>query len=132
MPSPKEGEVTLVGSGLPAVIETRKDKLEDDLDASRHAIREALEIGVEALKDMSKLADAAQNPAMYGALAEFMSSIGETAERLVELHVRKATSRKISGEKTEEKSEGSSYTQHNIFVGSTEDLQKHLGQIKKL
>lgn len=102
------------------------EQIETDFNVAREGNYEALEIAKKAMEDMLLIAQSSQHPKAYEVLNAFLKTYSEIASNSVDLQLKK----KRLQPKDQAPSE-SNQTINNLFVGSTEELQKMLENIRK-
>ena len=101
-------------------------KEETDLDYARNTYIDLIEKNRESIDIMLELARASEHPRVFEVLSNSIKTTSEITEKLIGLHVSNKQLRS-----SEQKSEAGSghnttTTNNNVFIGSTEELQKLL------
>ena len=98
---------------------------DDDLDYARGTYLELIENQKAVIAQMMELAESLESPRLYEVLSTSIKTTAEISDRLVELH----KSKKSLLEKKEYNKDPAltgSTTNNNLFIGSTDELQKLL------
>lgn len=97
----------------------------DDYHATRESMKTMITRGTDMLDSLIGVTKESESPRAYEVLAGYMKTITEMNKALMDIHKE---TKEITQAKVEEtpKEEGDTY----VYVGSTEDLQKHLDDKK--
>ena len=108
---------------LPMVQDKPEDStVQDDFDYARENLMDVIGKGQEALFDLMDVARQSQHPRAYEVLSTLMNTMVGASKDLLELQAQK---KKLLDTKPEANIE---QVTHNLFVGSTAELQKMLDQ----
>jgi len=107
---------------LPAVVSEQAD---DDVDAARTGLYDALSLSQQAVQDMLAIAQQSQHPKAYEILNSSIKTMADISMGLAELQLKKQRLNKGSGQPT-----GDGNVTNNLFVGSTAELQQMLEDMK--
>ena len=115
---------------LPAPLSKAKEKrdaaeIRDDYELSRDTYKELINTGMSSLDTLAELAREAEHPRAYEVLSRSIKDIGDVTDKLMDLQKSKIEIEKLKVDS----SEGKSTTNNNLFVGSTTELQRLLGDI---
>jgi hypothetical protein len=97
----------------------------NDIEYSRELYYRILTKGEEALEELTDFATDNPHPRSFEVLSTMMKNLSDISSQLVDLHVKK---RDLQGRKGKEP-EGlppPTTTNNNVYVGSTEELQRLL------
>jgi glutamyl-tRNA reductase len=94
--------------------------LNDDFEYSRATYYELLEKGKETLNDMMEVARSSEHPRAYEVLSNLIKNMADVNDKLMDLN------KKRKDIDTKEEKQISNNTTNNLFVGTTNDLQKLL------
>lgn len=121
-----EPDAPLVGEvhDLP-VSET--EELDNDMDKARKSIQNALDVADDAVKQLAMIAASSESARAYEVLGTLITSISNSAEKLIQLQKHKADTIKRSG-KGGQLPPGTGVA---AFVGTTKDLQQWVKNIQK-
>jgi hypothetical protein len=97
-----------------------------DLAYARDNIVNLIEVGQEALSNLSSLAVQSQQPRSYEVLANMLKTMIDANHQLIDIHEK---NRHLESEKKTDQPK--SVTNQNLFVGSSEELQKIVEKMKK-
>ena len=100
-------------------------KEETDLDYARNTYIDLIEKNRESIDIMLELARASEHPRVFEVLSNSIKTTSEITEKLIGLHVSNKQLRS-SEQKSEVGSGHNTTTNNNVFIGSTEELQKLL------
>lgn len=100
-------------------------KEETDLDYARNTYIDLIEKNRESIDIMLELARASEHPRVFEVLSNSIKTTSEITEKLIGLHVSNKQLRS-SEQKSEAGSGHNTTTNNNVFIGSTEELQKLL------
>lgn len=95
--------------------------IEDDYDFSRKKYKELIDKGSHALDGMMDLAAESEHPRAYEVLSNMMKNMSDMTDKLMALQKNTKELRKQDDHLPQ-----GGYTQNNVFVGSTTELQKML------
>lgn len=96
--------------------------LDNDFTYARENFYDVIEKGTEALEDMLRVAQTSGHPRAYEVVSTIMKTLMDANKDLVDLSDKKA--------KKDEPQKKQGVTNNNLFVGSTEQLQKMLQNMK--
>jgi hypothetical protein len=99
-----------------------KDDIEDDYDFARSQYYNLAEKGQEAIDLMLDLARESEHPRAFEVLSNMLKQNAEIADKLMSLQKQKK-----DVTKTEAQALPNQMTQNNVYVGSTTDIQRMLG-----
>ena len=94
--------------------------LNDDFEYSRATYYELLEKGKETLNDMMEVARSSEHPRAYEVLSNLIKNMADVNDKLMDLN------KKRKDIDTKEEKQIGNNTTNNLFVGTTNDLQKLL------
>ena len=97
------------------------DQIKKDHEYARSNIYSLVEKGQEALNGALELAQESDSPRAYEVVAQLIKSVGDTADKLMDLQQKKKDL-----EKEDKSSSPTSVTNNAVFFGSTAELQKFL------
>lgn len=119
--------VEVVDKNLPQPYTEDKDT-QEDYNLVRETLRKIISKSDGVLDDMIGLASEAEHPRAYEVLGGLMKSTAEVASQLMDLQkARQALEERNSAGS----SMGHETINNNLFVGSTEDLQRFIAAQKK-
>ena len=102
------------------------DKTEvEDFDYSRAVYYRLLETGQESLEQLVDFADQNPHPRSYEVLATMIKNISDVNDRLMDLQKKK---KELKGNGPKEALPGPETTNNNVFIGSTEELQRLISE----
>lgn len=107
---------------LPAVVSEQAD---NDVDAARDGLYDALSLSQQAVQDMLAIAQQSQHPKAYEILNNTIKTMADISMGLADLQLKK---QRLNKGQTAPQGEGS--VTNNLFVGSTAELQQMLEDIK--
>lgn len=107
---------------LPAVVSEQAD---NDVDAARDGLYDALSLSQQAVQDMLAIAQQSQHPKAYEILNNTIKTMADISMGLADLQLKK---QRLNKGQTVPQGEGS--VTNNLFVGSTAELQQMLEDIK--
>jgi hypothetical protein len=107
---------------LPAVVSEQAD---DDVDAARTGLYDALSLSQQAVQDMLAIAQQSQHPKAYEILNSSIKTMADISMGLADLQLKKQRLNKGSSQPS-----GEGGVTNNLFVGSTAELQQMLEDIK--
>lgn len=119
--APIEGEI--VEQEVNPVRKPDIDHTDDDYKYARENFYNVIENGTKALDEMMDLARASEHPRAYEVISTLMKTLIDANKDLVAMN----ESKKKVAEPEKEKQ----VTNNNLFVGSTEELQKMITQMKE-
>jgi hypothetical protein len=96
------------------------EESENDYKYARQNFYSVIENGTKALEDMLDVAKASEHPRAYEVVSTLMKTLIDANKDLVNL----------SEKRKEETEDSGSVTNNNLFVGSTEQLQKMLKNMR--
>lgn len=104
----------------PVVVEKNsKEKVVEDFELARDNIKKVINVGQEALGQLSEIAERSQHPRSYEVLSTIMSTLLVANKDLLELQ---KTVREISHDNEHQKEKN--ITNNNLFVGTSEEALK--------
>jgi hypothetical protein len=116
-------EVEILPKKLPAV-KDRGESIVNDYKYARENLYGLVERGQDAIEGILDVAKETEHPRAYEVAGQLLKTVGETAEKLLDVQKKLKDLEKDD----EEKKIG---TQHNhLYVGSTSELQKFLKKNK--
>jgi hypothetical protein len=74
------------------------DSIEEDFKLARESIRDAIKTGTRALEDLVAVANASEHPRAYEVLSSTISTITNSAEKLLEINKKKRELSPISND----------------------------------
>lgn len=126
--SPIDKSLGLPGSthSFPDIVGTIVGQITDesaneDFKYTRAKIREAIEIYMEAIADLGSLAKQSQSVDAYDSLNSMLANMVKSNRQLIEIQKRKHDIRDYKPPVSD-----NSKTTNNLYVGTTEELQKLL------
>jgi hypothetical protein len=99
--------------------------VETDYEYSRDTYYDLIEKGRESLELMIEVARESEHPRAFEVLSGMIKGIADVNDKLMALNKAKKDIEKVDNPQLENKS---GTTNNNIFVGSTTELQRFLGQ----
>ena len=118
-------------SFLPEETASLDDAEEEDLQAARDNLYTVLGQSMDALSTLTSIAEQSQSPRAFEVVALLSKTITETTSELMNLHnnkVKRDKERVITqvkaGDIGQTPGQGNNFTQNNIFVGTTAELDK--------
>ena len=102
------------------------DKMNKDYEYARSNFYNVIESGTEALEQMLEVAKASEHPRAYEVVSTIMKTLVDANKDLVKMSTDKV---KVEEESREDPPKLT--TNNNLFVGSTNELQQLLKDIKK-
>ncbi len=106
---------------LPDVyVKSSTEKVEDDFERARKNTLEILDIVGEAVKNAASLAQQSQDPEQYDVTSKLLDTYVRANKSLLDLQ------KQIRDLKTHKNSNDAKIINNNLFVGSTQELQKFL------
>lgn len=118
--APVEGEIV---ENTPKTVVTPDDNTENDYQYARENFYSVIENGTKALEEMMDLARASEHPRAYEVISTLMKTLVDANKDLVAMNEKRQKEKAPQDEKN--------VTNNNLFVGTTEDLQKMLQNMKK-
>ncbi len=107
---------------VPMVRPERGANIETDYKYAREHLYDLIERGQDAIDGILDVSKETEHPRAYEVAGQLIKTVGETAEKLIELQQKM---------KNLEKDDNVAKTQHNhLYVGSTSELQKYLKKNK--
>lgn len=101
------------------------EESEEDVEFTRKHIKHLIETSSSAIETMLALAEDAEHPRAYEVLAQMIKSNADMSSQLIEVH--KDRKKLLENADLGQTSNGNSTT-NNIYVGTTDDLQKILNK----
>ena len=102
------------------------DKMDKDYEYARSNFYNVIESGTEALEQMLDVAKASEHPRAYEVVSTIMKTLGDANKDLVKMSTDKL---KVEGESGIDSSKTPT-TNNNLFVGSTNELQQLIKDMK--
>jgi|TARA_R100001509_G_C4855687_1_gene211645 hypothetical protein len=99
-----------------------KKNIKTDYDYSRDTYYELLEKGKESMELMIEVARESEHPRAFEVLSNMMKNMADINDKLMDLN------KKEKDINQEEAKQIGNTTNNNVFLGSTAELQKVLGQ----
>ena len=96
-----------------------KKDIKDDYEFSRATYKDLIRTGTLSLDVLSELARESEHPRAFEVLSNHIRNIGDVTDKLMSLQ-------KIKKDLNKEDDEQRKITNNNVFVGSTEELQRML------
>ena len=103
------------------------DKMDKDYEYARSNFYNVIESGTEALEQMLEVAKASEHPRAYEVVSTIMKTLVDANKDLVKMSTDKL---KVEGESNSDSPKGVT-TNNNLFVGSTNELQQLLKDMKE-
>ncbi len=94
---------------------------QDDYEEVRGNLKQIIQDGGDAVDSLTKVAKESESPRAYEVLGGYLKTLADVNKQLMDLHKQK---RDITPNEGEDVGKGT--TNNNLFVGSTEELQKFL------
>ena len=104
-----------------------KETIESDFTYAREQIYNVLVKSQEAVEDMVDIARSSQHPKSYEVLNGMLKTLADVATNLVDLQKTQQEIMKMSGNQPSDQAQT---INNNLFVGSTSELQKMIGQMR--
>lgn len=104
-----------------------KEKIDSDFTYAREQIYNVLVKSQEAVEDMVDIARQSQHPKSYEVLNSMLKTLADVATNLVDLQKKQQEIMKMSGNQPSDQPQT---INNNLFVGSTSELQKMIGQMR--
>ena len=104
-----------------------KEKIDSDFTYAREQIYNVLVKSQEAVEDMVDIARQSQHPKSYEVLNGMLKTLADVATNLVDLQKKQQEIMKMSGTQPSDQPQT---INNNLFVGSTNELQKMIGQMR--
>lgn len=108
------------------VAKAHDNSAKNDFELARSNIHEVIQNGVYAMEKLSQIADSSQHPRAFEVLAKLMDTMLQANKDLLSLQ---KDIREIDAKDTPTNENAKTVT-NNLFVGSTNDLQKVIEQMK--
>ena len=102
------------------------DKMDKDYEYARSNFYNVIESGTEALEQMLDVAKASEHPRAYEVVSTIMKTLVDANKDLVAMSTKKVESE----EKASSESPNGLTTNNNLFVGSTNELQQLIKDMK--
>ena len=112
-----QGEIVQAEKNLPTISSNDQDK-GNDYKYSREIFYGLVERGQDAIEGILDIAKESEHPRVYEVAGQFIKTVGETTEKLIDLQAKMKELDKDNN--MPEK------VQNNLFVGSSAELQKLL------
>lgn len=116
-----ENEVTAL-TKVPAS-DSKVENADKDYEYARENFYNVIEKGTHALEEMLEVAKASEHPRAYEVVSTIMKTLVDANKDLVSM-----SDKKVKDLKPEEQAQGT--VNNNLFVGSTNELQKVLKDIR--
>ena len=116
-----ENEVTTL-TKVPAS-DSKVENADKDYEYARENFYNVIEKGTHALEEMLEVAKASEHPRAYEVVSTIMKTLVDANKDLVSM-----SDKKVKDLKPEEQAQGT--VNNNLFVGSTNELQKVLKDIR--
>jgi hypothetical protein len=97
---------------------------QDDYEEVRGNLKQIIQDGGDAVDGLSKIAKESESPRAYEVLGGYLKTLADVNKQLMDLHKQKREITPKSGGDGDTGESG--VTNNNVFVGSTEELQKYL------
>lgn len=102
---------------------------QDDYEEVRGNLKQIIQDGSDAVEGLSKIAQESESPRAYEVLGGYLKTLADVNKQLMDLHKQRKDITPSKGGDGEGGEGG--VTNNNVFVGSTEELQKYLESQKK-
>jgi len=102
------------------------DKMDKDYEYARSNFYNVIESGTEALEQMLEVAKASEHPRAYEVVSTIMKTLVDANKDLVAM-----STKKVENEEKANPDSSKAVTNNNLFVGSTNELQQLLKDMKK-
>ena len=102
------------------------DKMNKDYEYARSNFYNVIESGTEALEQMLDVAKASEHPRAYEVVSTIMKTLVDANKDLVAM-----STKKVENEEKANPDSSKAVTNNNLFVGSTNELQQLLKDMKK-
>ena len=102
------------------------DKMNKDYEYARSNFYNVIESGTEALEQMLEVAKASEHPRAYEVVSTIMKTLVDANKDLVAM-----STKKVENEEKANPDSSKAVTNNNLFVGSTNELQQLLKDMKK-
>jgi len=96
-----------------------KKDIKDDYEFSRATLKDLIRTGTLSLDTLAELARESEHPRAFEVLSNSIKNIGDVTDKLMSLQ-------KVKKDLNKEDDEQRKVTNNNVFVGSTEELQRML------
>jgi hypothetical protein len=96
-----------------------KKDIKDDYEFSRATLKDLITTGTLSLDTLAELARESEHPRAFEVLSNSIKNIGDVTDKLMSLQ-------KVKKDLNKEDDEQRKVTNNNVFVGSTEELQRML------
>ena len=96
-----------------------KKDIKDDYEFSRATLKDLITTGTLSLDTLAELARESEHPRAFEVLSNSIKNIGDLTDKLMNLQKQKKDLNKEDDEQRK-------VTNNNVFVGSTEELQRML------
>ena len=96
-----------------------KKDIKDDYEFSRATLKDLITTGTLSLDTLAELARESEHPRAFEVLSNSIKNIGDVTDKLMNLQKTKKDLNKEDDEQRQ-------VTNNNVFVGSTEELQRML------
>jgi len=102
------------------------DKMNKDYEYARSNFYNVIESGTEPLEQMLDVAKASEHPRAYEVVSTIMKTLVDANKDLVAM-----STKKVENEEKANPDSSKAVTNNNLFVGSTNELQQLLKDMKK-
>jgi len=102
------------------------DKMNKDYEYARSNFYNVIESGTEALEQMLDVAKASEHPRAYEVVSTIMKTLVDANKDLVAM-----STKKVENEEKANPDSSKAVTNNNLFVGSTNELQQLLKDMKE-
>lgn len=103
-------------------------EMDDDMTKARQSIQKTLDVAQDAIEKLAFIASTTESARAYEVLGQLITSVSNSAEKLIQLQKHKADAIKKSGKDNAQLPPGTGVA---AFVGTTKDLQKWVKNIQK-
>lgn len=97
---------------------------QEDFEYARDTLKAMIEKAKDAVEEMSELAPQAENPRTFEVMSDTIRTVGETVDRLVDLHKKQKDLNSPS------KKSGIEIDKAVVFSGGASELLKHIKENK--
>lgn len=99
-------------------------QVDDEYEAAKANMETIVDVGTNALKELSSMAQASQDPRIYRVLTELIAAMTNANKEIIQM-------KKTNSEIKEPEGKNPTTVNNNMFVGSTAELAKMLEELKK-
>lgn len=101
--------------------------VDEDFEFSRQTYYDLIQKGKDAIDKMLDIAVDTEHPRSFEVLGNMIKQISDVNDKLMDVNKKRQDMKKVAkGPALPELPPGTSITNHNLFVGSTTDLQRFL------